>query len=408
MADSSKNIAHILPWSNVGGVELATLRLAQAVRPRYQSKIFCLDEDVAVRNLFAEAGFETISYQPIIPSYRHLTRFLRDSYALAQEFKRHEIDIVHCSDLLAAYYAAVAGRMANLPVLCHVRCRHEEIRRRDGNFLRAVNKFIFVSQDTWRTFGHYVPAHRGQVVYDGIDIRTEANDGNHREAKRAVLAEFGLPETTRIIGMVARVAPAKDYETLAKSAAAIAAAHPDTRFLIVGDNSLTEVHREHYRKVSHMLGELGVADRFIFTGFREDVHRMISAMDMFVLSTHSEGFPLVVLEAMAQGKPVVATAVDGIPEIIHDGKTGLLYPHGDHLRLAEQMISLLNSDDRVAAFGEAGRELVRQNFSTPMFATSMMDLYGGVINERSRRKLFSSPQESANLKTLKRIGDEEL
>jgi glycosyltransferase involved in cell wall biosynthesis len=158
----------------------------------------------------------------------------------------------------------------------------------------------------------------------------------------------------------------------------------------------------------HMLAEHGVADRFIFTGFREDVHRMITAMDIFVLSTHSEGFPLVVLEAMAQGKPVVATAVDGIPEMIQDGKTGLLYPHGDHARLAEQMFSLLNSDDRVAALGEAGRELVRQNFSTAMFATRMVDLYEGMINQRSRRKLFSSPQESANLKTLKRIGNEEL
>src|SRR2546430_6752367 len=113
MTKAHTNIAHILPWPSVGGTEQATLRLAQAVEARYQSKIFCLDQAVAVRNLFADAAFETISYEPITPSYRHLKSFLRDSYVLAQEFRRSDIHIVHCSDVLAGFYAAVAGRMAN-------------------------------------------------------------------------------------------------------------------------------------------------------------------------------------------------------------------------------------------------------------------------------------------------------
>jgi glycosyltransferase involved in cell wall biosynthesis len=377
------NIAHILPWPSVGGTEHATLRLAQAVEARYQSKIFCLDEAVSVRNMFAEAGFETLSYQPITPSYRHLKIFLHDSYALAQEFRRRDIHIVHCSDVLAAYYAAAAGRIANLPVLCHVRNRYEHILRRDVNFWRTVNRFIFVSQDTRRRFAYRVPARRTEIVYDGIDILAQAGDSRvAREAKQAVQAEFGLPKHARIVGMVARVAPQKDYETLAKAAARIATAHPEVRFLIVGDNSLEEIHREHYRKVKQMLVDHAVDSLFVFTGFREDVSRMISAMDVFVLSTQFEGFPLVILEALAQAKPVVATAVDGIPEIVFDEVTGLLYPHGDHVRLAEQVISLLASDQRANALGEAGREFVRANFSIDRFATNMVHLYDEVIRGR--------------------------
>src|SRR5207245_859053 len=151
---------------------------------------------------------------------------------------------------------------------------------------------------------------------DGIDILPHAADQRvAREAKQAVLAEFGLPKHTKIVGMVGRVAPQKDYETLAKAAAHIARAHPEVRFLIVGDNSLEQVHREHYRNVRQMLAEQAVDSLFVFAGFREDVFRMICAMDVFVLSTHFEGFPLVILEALAWAKPVVATAVDGIPEI---------------------------------------------------------------------------------------------
>jgi glycosyltransferase involved in cell wall biosynthesis len=383
MTDSYTNIAHILPWPSVGGTEHATLRLAQAVEPYYQSKIFCLDQAVSVRNMFEEAGFETVSYKPITPSYRHLKRFLHDSYALAQEFKRRDIHIVHCADVLGAYYAAVAGRMANLPVVCHVRNRYEHISFREINFLRAVNRFVFVSHDTRRRFAYRVPASRARIVYDGIDILAEAGDPRvAREAKQAVQEEFGLPEHPKIVGMVARVAPQKDYETLAKAAARIASAHPKVRFLIVGDNSLEKIHREHYSKVRQMLVEQGVESLFVFTGFREDVSRMICAMDIFVLSTQFEGFPLVILEALAQAKPVVATAVDGIPEIIFDEVTGLLYPHGDDVRLAAQIISLLDSDQRATALAEAGREFVRANFSNERYTTDMVHLYDELIRVR--------------------------
>ncbi|HEY3041181.1 MAG TPA: glycosyltransferase [Pyrinomonadaceae bacterium] len=380
------NIAHILPWRSIGGTEHGTLRLADAVAGHYNSTIFYLKGASPVRGMFAHARFDTVAYEPIIPSYRHLKKFLQDSYALSQEFKRREIDIVHCSDILAGYHAAVAGRMANLPVVCHVRSRYEEVSLREANFLRAVNRFIFVSQDTWRRFGFRVPPRSGRVVYDGIDLWAHAGDlGVARQAKQAVLAEFGLPECTKIVGMVARLAPEKDYETLAKAAARIVAAHPHVRFLIVGDNSLEAVHREHYQKVRQTLAENGVAPFFVFTGFREDVPRIVSAMDVFVLSTHVEGFPLVILEALAQGKPVVATAVDGIPEIVHDEVTGLLFSHRDDVRLAAQVTSLFKIEGRAAALGQAGREWVRANFTVERFATNMMNVYEGVVHSKGGR-----------------------
>lgn len=373
----TNNIAHVLPWPSVGGTELATLRLARAAeRAGFKSHAFYLKGATAVRNLFEGAGFETIPYEPPGASLRHAARFLADSRALAKEFARRGISLVHCADVLAGCHAAVAGRMAGLPVVCHVRSRYDKLPRREAALLHAVNTFVFVSQDTWRGFSFRVPPRRGRVIYDGIDVAPSAGDpAAARETRRAVLAEYGLPGETKLIGMVARVAAQKDFGTLAKAAARVAASHPGARFIVVGDNSQVEAHREHYAAVRRMLAEAGAGSLFVFTGFREDVPRMIDALDIFVLCTHVEGFPLVILEAMARAKPVVATATGGIPEIVVEGTTGLLHPHRDDEKLAAQLVSLLDSPERAAALAEAGREVVRANFSDEKFAADVARFY---------------------------------
>jgi glycosyltransferase involved in cell wall biosynthesis len=128
----------------------------------------------------------------------------------------------------------------------------------------------------------------------------------------------------------------------------------------------------------------GVASRFVFTGFRTDVARLMSALDVFVLCTHFEGLPLVILEAMARGRPVVATAVDGIPEIVIDGRTGLLHTHGDAEALASRLLSLLEDDALAARLGGAGREFVKMEWSRERFAANMARLYGDVLGVSAR------------------------
>lgn len=375
MRRSHYNIAHILPWPSVGGTEQATLRIAQAVEgDQWRNIAFHLHEATAVRDLFAAAGFETIGYSAIEPSYRHPHSFVRDSLKLAKEIRRREIDLVHCSDTLAGQCVALAGKLARRPVICHVRNRNKDVSRRDQIPLHLVDQFVFVSQDTWKNFAFSVSAGRGTVIYDGIDA-SEVDDA----ARQSVHGEFNVSAEVRIIGMVARVAPQKDFKTLIKAARQIVAVTPQVRFLIVGDHSGAETLREHYGEVKQMLAENDVAPYFIFTDYRSDVSKMISAMDVFVLSTHHEGLPLVILEAMAQGKPVVATAVDGIPEIVFDGKTGLLHRHQDDRELAAQILSLLQDEEQAMRLGEAGRQLVKTDFSREQFAANMRHFYRNML-----------------------------
>ncbi len=371
MKKNRHKIAHILPWDTVGGTEWATLRIAQNIESEYESTMFHFPEAEVIGKMFAERGFETDTYQAVEPSYRHPRPFLSASFSLSRKFKQKRISLVHCSDLAAAYYAAFAGRLAGIPVLCHVRNRFTEVPRRDKGFLYAVNRFAFVSHDTWQHFGYKVSPRRGAVIYDGIETSTT----NGLAARESVRKQYNIPENAKVIGMVARLSPQKDYATLIRAASQVAATDKNVRFLIVGDYSGAEPLREHYEKVKLMLAESNVAQYFIFTDFQSDVVRFFDAMDIFVLSTHFEGLPLVILEAMAQGKPVIATAIDGIPEIVKHEKTGLLYQHEDAAQLTEQILALLQNEQLAKRLGEAGRQAVKKDWSRERFGRDIKNLY---------------------------------
>ena len=374
MSASRYKVAHVMPWAAVGGTEHATLRVARATEPAgFSHVVFCRSDAPEVRDFFASEGFETVTFDPVEPSYRSAHRYARDSYRLAREFRSRRVDLVHCADVAAAFGSGLAGRMARARVLCHVRNRHTEISRRDKSFLRFVNKFVFVSEDTRTRFAYRAGARRGVVVYDGIDASPAGEPGASHEVRR----EFGLSDDVKLVGMVARVAPQKDFATLARAAALVLAEQPETRFMVVGDYE--EANRGHYDDVLRALEQEGVTSRFVFTGFRTDVARLMSGFDVFVLCTHFEGLPLVILEAMARGRPVVATAVDGIPEIVIDGRTGLLHPHGDAETLAARLLSLLEDGALAARFGEAGREFVKMEWSRERFAANMARLYEDVL-----------------------------
>jgi glycosyltransferase involved in cell wall biosynthesis len=367
-----RTVAHFMPWPGIGGTEHATLRIATAVRDRgFRSIAFCRDDAPQVHEFFQQAGIETIPYRHTELSLRRPLPFARHTLALSRQFASRKVDLLHCADVDAGSEAAIAGRMARVPVLCHVRNPCTELPRRDRIPLSAVSTFVFVSRDTWSTFALPVGPARGRVLYDGMPTSEQPEPDIGAEVRR----ELSLGPDTPVVGMTARVAPQKDYLTLARAAVRVREVVPDVRFVIVGDHSGHAVHREHFALVRQELQRLGVEDAFLFTGFRSDVARLMRAFDVFVLSTHFEGLPLVVLEAMAMGIPVVATAVNGIPEVIDREEVGLLAPHEDSATLARHLVALLTDRAHAAHVGSAGRDVVRERFGTETFAQNVERLY---------------------------------
>jgi glycosyltransferase involved in cell wall biosynthesis len=368
-----QRVAHIMPWEGVGGTEQGALRVAHAIREAGLDTVFyCLESAPIVRDFFASAGFETATWLPVLPGFNGYRYFLHESMRLAGEFRRRNIEIVHCADVWAGAYAGLAGRLALAPVICHVRNRYPHIAVPQRHMLDAVNKFVFVSRATWGQFGHAVPPRRGVVVCDGIEGGVPGVDDAMRGEVRR---EFGVSDDTTLVGMIARVDEAKDYETLAKAARRLIDVGLSVRFLIVGGHSIEQSQVKHFVRVKQWLAANDVTDHFTFTDFRVDVQRLIHGMDIVVLSTHYEGLPLVLLEAMACGKPVVATAVDGVPELVTHNQTGLLFPHADDEVLASHLLTLSQDRDRAERLGTRARSYVETHFSREQFARAIVALY---------------------------------
>lgn len=378
----SARIAHVLRWPGVAGTEIATLRLMRAL-PGFAHRALCAHHPSSTSRLFADEGFEVRPYHVAELSFRGPIPFLLSSIRLARSLRTSRVALLHCSDLMAACHTGLAGRLAGIPVVCHIRNPHAELLNRHRLLLRLATHFIFVSRHARGHLDFAVPSGRASVIYDGLDVADEADGEDVAGVKR----DLGIPRGAKVVGMVARLAPQKDYPTLIRAARRIVASHPGTQFLVVGDNSIEAGAVQHYEALRRLIGELGLGRHVAFTGFRSDVPRLLRAMDVVVLATHFEGFGLALLEAMAHGRPVVATAVDAIPEFVVDDETGLLHRHGDDVHLADQVASLLADPTRAMRLGEAGRQLVKTRFTTERFATSVRDLYRALLagEHRPRR-----------------------
>jgi len=368
-------VAHIMPWSGIGGVEVATLRMTDASRDHFRHVAFCLHDAIALRNSFEKAGIETIAYSPPEPSLRHVGRYFKESLIVARQIRQAKADIVHFADEKAAYHNSLAAFLARSRTVCHIRTTIPHFNLRQRLCLLPVHSFVFVSKEAKRSFALSLPDNKARVIYDWAEV----SNADMTESNAVVRRELGVPHDCKLIGMVARVAPVKDYFTLASAAAEVLRRYPNTRFVIVGDNSLVELNRQHYSEVVQELNKLGIADKFIFTGHRSDVSRLISAMDISVLCSHREGFGLCLVESMAMGKPVVATLVGGTPEIVTENVTGFLHRHGNSKELADALLRLINNPEEARRMGATAREHVLQNFSRQRFADEIARTYLDVM-----------------------------
>jgi glycosyltransferase involved in cell wall biosynthesis len=369
-------VAHFMPWSGIGGVEIATLRMTDATRDRFHHVAFCLHDAVDLRTSFENSGIETVIYTPPEPSLRHADRFYRESSAIARQLKQVKADVVHFSDEKAAYHNSLAAFIARTRIVCHLRVSYPRLELRQRLCLLPVQSFIFVSKEAEQTFALSLPETKTRVIYDAIEIPTPETS----ERNQFVREQLNIPSHCVLIGMVARVSPQKDYFTLAAAAVEVLRQHPNARFLIAGDNSNVALNREHFKEVNKQLIKLGIIDKFIFTGHRNDVTQLISAMDICVLCTHREGFPLSILEIMAMRKPIVATAVGGIPEIVQPGVTGYLHQHENSKELASAIITLIEDPEKARRIGLAAYEHVQLNYSRSKFSDEISKAYSDVMS----------------------------
>jgi glycosyltransferase involved in cell wall biosynthesis len=192
-------------------------------------------------------------------------------------------------------------------------------------------------------------------------------------------AEIGVAPETRIVGAVGRLHPAKDHRNLLRAFRLVADASPDVVLVIVGGGALGE-------ELEAFAAEQRIADRVRFLGDRGDVRELLRGFDLLAVSSRTEGYSVVLVEASAVGLPIVATRVGGNAEIVQDGISGLIVPPSDPAALAAEMSTLLGDPARAARMGEAGRAWALSEGSVETMAKRYEAIYRGVGAGRTRRE----------------------
>jgi glycosyltransferase involved in cell wall biosynthesis len=216
-----------------------------------------------------------------------------------------------------------------------------------------------------------VPAHKITVIHNGIDLAPYQL--NSRLDGLVARREWDLSPDQKVVGTVGRLVPIKGYDIFLQAAAKIAAYAADTMFLMIGEGPCEEELKEQAR-------ELGLQDRVIFAGHRKDIPRLFRAMDLFVISSFSEGGPIVLLEAMASEVPVVATRVGGVPEVLVDKVNGLMVEPHNSLDLADKVIHLLKAPELGDQFRQAGLATVHSEFTQERVTEKTEQLYEQIIS----------------------------
>jgi glycosyltransferase involved in cell wall biosynthesis len=377
-------VTQILASGAGGGAQSSARNLmARLDRERFDVEAITLSDGPAVRWLRA-AGVTT-----------HVVDEPDDTVAEAavlELFRQRPPDIVHNH----MYRAEVIGTRAataladeGLPrpyVIGHVhssRVRSDAdkalVRRLTPEMDRliAVSKAILAKIEAEGRTGAPV-----ELVYNGVDLEKY----NETEACCTLPEEYGFPEGTPLVGVVARLEPEKGHATLLEAWPTVLAKVPNARLLIVGEGSQREL-LEAQAEALDLLGDQCTADqcvgtrrarpeaKVLFTGLRDDVPNVTAALDVAVLPSYREAQGLAILEAAALRRPVVATAVGGVPEMIESGKTGLLVEPHDALALGNAIALLLTDHPLADTLARRGHDFVVANFSIESMVNAVARIY---------------------------------
>jgi L-malate glycosyltransferase len=355
------NIAHLaseVPWR---GGEQQVLHLSRLLHEWGHDSVIVCQPHSALYERAREAGVPVLALR-----MRHEMDVVA-AWKLGQVLRRRRIEILHM-------HAPHAHSIGLLACLWAPRVHKVVSRRIDFAPIRNLLSrwkytlprihYLAVSEAVRRVLiASGIPADQVQTIHSSIDLC-------RIDAGQEVTSLF--PAGTRVVGTVGHLAGHKGHRYLLEAASQLLRSEPDTAIAIVGEGALRG-------ELEAQAASLGIAERVRFTGFRRDVPALVRGFEVFAFSSTHEGTPNAVLEAMALGKPVVATRAGGTDEVVQDGITGLLVPPRDPAALAQAVLHLLRHPEQGRAFGQAGRKRVEDFFTVERMAGSTLQAYRRIL-----------------------------
>jgi len=354
---SQHRILHVIETDGPGGAESMLVSLVSHLdRTKFTSKVFLPTGGWLAQALTA-AGVEIIPEQKQPHAITQLRRIVR----------AYQPDLIHAHLPDSNFYATAASFLEGSETIITYHgaldSRWKSRLKARFAFLRASRVVAVSDHLRGELIAAGAPKSRTVRVHNGVELRPLGD-------RRAWRDRLGINESAKVVGTIANVRPSKAYHVLIRASAEVCKRAPETHFIAAG-----EAHPEISPKLEGMIDELGLHGRFHFVGHRDDVQDLLAAMDVFVLSSISEGFSIATIEAMAARKPCVVTRSGGPEEIIEDETTGLLVPTSDANALSQGILRVLESPTEAVAMAERARDAVEQRFSVGKMVSSYEELY---------------------------------
>lgn len=368
-APQKTKVLFLVNGFNIGGAEKGLLELVRRLdRRKYHIVVCSVGHGGPLQKEFEATAERVVVFEK---KYSFDFSLIRK---VASLMKQEKIDLLQTTLFYADVIGTFAARLARVPahiswaVNAHPdgtnvsKLRHRLAYRTAD---RYINKFVPVSESVrnYLIERRHIPAGKIHLIYYGVDTDEFAAPPDQQKK-----LDMGLKKQDCVLGVVARLTPQKGHYYLINAAGSIINKFPDVKFLFAGDGIMRT-------SLENQVHELGLDDYFQFPGFRNDIRDLIRTFDLFILPSLYEGLPNAVLEAMASGKPVVASAVNGIKEAIIHGVNGLLVPPGDSEALAHAIIRLLEDRKLAAQLGSAARKHVVEHFSLDREVKAFESLY---------------------------------
>jgi Glycosyltransferase len=362
-------VAYIVHSLGTGGTEKLVCQMAESLKDsKNEAVICCLDYVGAWGEAMGMRGIKVFNMGRKPGVDFSIIKKLR---AIIREERP---DILHAHQYTPYFYSVLAAALSfprpKLIFTEHGRHYPDKVRLKRAIFNQFVNIFtdaIYgVSEFTKKSLVRYekFPEGKIRVIYNGIK-QEEFQGLIDVDQKKTSL---GMKADTRIVGTVGRLCAIKNFGMLIRAFDEVRKKVTDVMLVLVGDGPLRD-------ELKALVESLGIKEYVLFLGNRQDTAELMKIFDVFALSSDLEASALVLLEAMASGVPVVATAVGGTPELVVEGKTGILTPRGDHMKFSEAIISILRDPAMKKSMGEAGKRRVAEKFTFNEMQDAYIEAY---------------------------------
>ena len=363
----------------VGGAELNALRTAERLdRSRFDVSVACLTDGGPLADRYAAAGIPVFAF-PIANLFG--ARAIREGARFARFLSARRIDVVHSHDMYDNVFATLWARVAGAPVVIASRRWWHSLPERRYRIANAVgfrlaHRVLANCPSVGRALRDVERVSPGRIAVIPNFVEEAAFRPWSAEEKRSALDELGVARDAIVIGIVARLTPVKDHASLLEATAILARRWPRVHLVLFGDG-------ESRGSLETLAERRGIRARTHFGGLRSNAGNLHHLFDISVLSSLSEGFPNSLVEAMAAGKPVVATDVGGNADAVGAGETGLLVPAQSPARLAAAIEQLLHDPELRSRMGAAGQRRARHDFHEGVVLPALETLYDNLVRDSS-------------------------